>query len=125
MAAPSSKLFQPFKVGDITPQHHVVMAPLTRFRANDEHAHSQIGIEYYTQRASMPGTLIITEATEDPGILLWSWDDNSDTFAPFFSAMSHLNSEFFAIFRPQVWWPKTTFLGVCLMEKRTFHAEKY
>ena len=63
MAASSSKLFQPLKVGDITLQHRVVMAPLTRFRADEEHVHGQIGIDYYSQRASTPGTLLITEAT--------------------------------------------------------------
>lgn len=35
------------------------MAPLTRFRANERHAHTELGVEYYTQRASVPGTLII------------------------------------------------------------------
>ncbi|EIM79599.1 FMN-linked oxidoreductase [Stereum hirsutum FP-91666 SS1] len=62
-SASSSKLFQPIKFGDVTLQHRVVMAPLTRFRANERHAHTELGVEYYTQRASVPGTLIITEAT--------------------------------------------------------------
>ncbi len=39
------------------------MAPLTRYRANDAHVHTSLATEYYTQRASVPGTLIITEAT--------------------------------------------------------------
>lgn len=41
----------------------MVMAPLTRFRAHDDHVHSDIAVEYYSQRASVPGTLIITEGT--------------------------------------------------------------
>lgn len=59
----TSKLFLPTKVGDVTVAHRVVMAPLTRFRASDEHVHIGLGVEYYAQRASTPGTLIISEAT--------------------------------------------------------------
>ncbi|KDQ09260.1 hypothetical protein BOTBODRAFT_137897 [Botryobasidium botryosum FD-172 SS1] len=57
------KLFQPLKVGNVTLKHRVVMAPMTRYRANDNHVHSQIALEYYKQRTSTPGTLAITEAT--------------------------------------------------------------
>ena len=39
------------------------MAPLTRYRANDAHVHTSLAIEYYSQRASVSGTLLITEAT--------------------------------------------------------------
>lgn len=39
------------------------MAPLTRFRANDDHTILPIAAEYYGQRASVPGTLLVTEAT--------------------------------------------------------------
>ncbi|KAA1467032.1 FMN-linked oxidoreductase [Dentipellis sp. KUC8613] len=59
----SSKLFQPLQVGDITLQNRIVMAPLTRHRANDAHEPQDVALEYYTQRASVPGTLLITEAT--------------------------------------------------------------
>lgn len=57
-----SNLFKPIKVGDIELSHRVAMAPLTRMRAlggvpQDIHA------TYYGQRASRPGTLIITEGT--------------------------------------------------------------
>ncbi|KAG9027782.1 hypothetical protein FRB95_007389 [Tulasnella sp. JGI-2019a] len=58
----TSKLFTPLQVGDITLSHRVVMAPLTRLRANDEHVPQEIATTYYSQRAS-PGTLMITEAT--------------------------------------------------------------
>lgn len=60
----SLKLFQPIQVGDITLGHRVVLAPLTRFRANDAHVHAgDLPREYYEQRASTPGTLLISEAT--------------------------------------------------------------
>lgn len=39
------------------------MAPLTRFRADDNHVQLPFVKEYYTQRACVPGTLLITEAT--------------------------------------------------------------
>jgi NADPH2 dehydrogenase len=58
-----SKLFQPIKVGELNLKHRVVLAPLTRFRANDAHVPSPLVAEYYAQRASVPGTLLITEAT--------------------------------------------------------------
>ncbi|KAJ6564445.1 FMN-linked oxidoreductase [Mycena capillaripes] len=58
-----SKLFQPISLGDVTLKHHIVMAALTRFRADNEHVLLPHVLEYYTQRASVPGTLLITEAT--------------------------------------------------------------
>ncbi|ETW78409.1 hypothetical protein HETIRDRAFT_446181 [Heterobasidion irregulare TC 32-1] len=63
MSSPSPQLFQPLTVGNLVLQHRVVMAPLTRFRANAQHIHTDIAVKYYTQRASIPGTLIISEAT--------------------------------------------------------------
>jgi NADPH2 dehydrogenase len=58
------KLFQPIQVGDLQLEHRVVLAPLTRVRADKKHVHQlPIAQEYYTQRASVPGTLLITEAT--------------------------------------------------------------
>ncbi|CCO37707.1 NADPH dehydrogenase 1 [Rhizoctonia solani AG-1 IB] len=39
------------------------MAPLTRYRANDSHAHTELGVQYYAQRAEVPGTLLVTEGT--------------------------------------------------------------
>ncbi|KDQ53873.1 hypothetical protein JAAARDRAFT_136479 [Jaapia argillacea MUCL 33604] len=56
-------LFQPVRVGNITLSHRIVLAPLTRFRANSSHEHTDIAVEYYGQRASLPGSLLITEAT--------------------------------------------------------------
>ncbi|KAH8809198.1 NADH:flavin oxidoreductase/NADH oxidase [Xylogone sp. PMI_703] len=58
-----SKLFQPLQVGGVKLEHRIVMAPLTRFRADEGHIQLPIAAEYYSQRASIPGTLIIAEAT--------------------------------------------------------------
>ncbi|KAI0640742.1 NADH:flavin oxidoreductase/NADH oxidase [Trametes meyenii] len=55
-------LFQPIRVGDVQLAHRVVLAPMTRYRADDAHVHTPMGVEYYGQRASVPGTLLITEA---------------------------------------------------------------
>jgi NADPH2 dehydrogenase len=59
----SSNLFKPLKLGNIQLQSRIVMAPLTRFRADDEHIPLPFVPEYYAQRGSVPGTLLITEAT--------------------------------------------------------------
>ena len=60
---PDSQLFTPVKIGNVQLQHRIVMAPLTRYRADDSHVHSPFATEYYSQRAAIPGTLLITEAT--------------------------------------------------------------
>ncbi|VDB88411.1 unnamed protein product [Peniophora sp. CBMAI 1063] len=60
---PSSKLFELYHLGSLKLQQRIALAPLTRYRANDQHVHTDLAVEYYTQRASMPGTLMITEAT--------------------------------------------------------------
>ena len=59
----SSKLFQPIRVGRMDLKHRIVLSPLTRLRANKGHVHGDLALEYYTQRASTPGTLLMTEAT--------------------------------------------------------------
>jgi NADPH2 dehydrogenase len=51
------KLFREIRVGDMTLKHRVVMAPLTSFRANINHAPLDMVREYYEQRASTPGQL--------------------------------------------------------------------
>lgn len=58
-----SRLFAPLKIGKVELQHRVVMAPLTRYRASDEHIPLPFVKDYYGQRASVPGTLLITEGT--------------------------------------------------------------
>ncbi|KAI9463506.1 hypothetical protein F5148DRAFT_1276481 [Russula earlei] len=57
------KLFRPIRVGTANLRHRVVLAPMTRFRADAEHVHGPLAVEYYKQRTSVPGTLAITEAT--------------------------------------------------------------
>lgn len=59
----SPTLFDPIRIGSIPLSHRVAMAPLTRYRATDAHVHTSLAVEYYSQRASVPGTLLITEAT--------------------------------------------------------------
>jgi NADPH2 dehydrogenase len=63
MTVTTPKLFTSAKVGDVTLQHRIVMAPLTRNRATKEHVPTDLMVEYYAQRASTPGTLLISEAT--------------------------------------------------------------
>ena len=59
----TSKLFQPIRVGTVTLQHRVVMAPLARFRGNSKHTPTDLVVEHYSIRANVPGTLIISEAS--------------------------------------------------------------
>ncbi|OGM40910.1 NADH:flavin oxidoreductase/NADH oxidase family protein [Aspergillus bombycis] len=59
----STQLFEPLRVGNLTLNHRVVMAPLTRLRADEHHVPLPMSTNYYAQRASVPGTLIIAEAT--------------------------------------------------------------
>ncbi|PIL25902.1 hypothetical protein GSI_11655 [Ganoderma sinense ZZ0214-1] len=56
-------LFRPTQVGEIELSHRVVLAPQTRFRANKEQVPGDLVLDYYKQRGSVPGTLLITEAT--------------------------------------------------------------
>ncbi|VDB88740.1 unnamed protein product [Peniophora sp. CBMAI 1063] len=56
-------LFKPTKLGNLLLNHRVVLAPLTRFRADDDSVHTELAVEYYRQRSSTPGTFLITEAT--------------------------------------------------------------
>ncbi|KAF8630483.1 hypothetical protein AX15_002899 [Amanita polypyramis BW_CC] len=63
--AATPKLFQPIKIGNLELQHRVVHGPLTRFKAT-KRGYAQIQPlvkEYYSQRSSTPGTLLLTEAT--------------------------------------------------------------
>ncbi|MFC6672011.1 alkene reductase [Marinobacterium aestuariivivens] len=54
-------LFEPVRIGDIELSNRIVMAPLTRCRADEGRVPSELMREYYRQRAS--AGLIITEAT--------------------------------------------------------------
>lgn len=56
-------LLQPYKMGDLTLKNRVVMAPMTRSRAdNPENAPTELHVKYYTQRAS--AGLLITEGSQ-------------------------------------------------------------
>ena len=77
----SERLLTPYRMGDLDLPNRVIMAPLTRMRANpDDHVPTILQAEYYAQRAS--AGLIIAEATaispegfgwaDTPG--LWSDD---------------------------------------------------
>lgn len=56
-------LLTPLKMGDLELSNRVIMAPMTRSRAdNDENAPFDIHVKYYTQRAS--SGLIITEGSQ-------------------------------------------------------------
>src|SRR5207245_6404894 len=60
----SASLFTPLKLGRYTLSHRVVMAPLTRMRAAvPGNLPTDLGVEYYSQRASAGG-LIVTEGTQ-------------------------------------------------------------
>ncbi len=54
-------LFQPLQLGDLTLPNRILMAPLTRSRAEDEHVPGNLMAEHYAQRAG--AGLIIAEAT--------------------------------------------------------------
>ena len=56
-----STLFDPLRVGNIELDNRIIMAPMTRSRADDEGIQPLYTAEYYRQRAS--AGLIITEAT--------------------------------------------------------------
>lgn len=58
-----SKLWQPLKLGNVNLSHRIALAPMTRLRNDDDHLPLDSVIQYYSDRASMPGTLVISEAT--------------------------------------------------------------
>ncbi|KAJ5742292.1 hypothetical protein N7533_011701 [Penicillium manginii] len=58
-----TRLFTPLRVGGMELSNRIAMAPMTRFRVNDHHVPLPIVTEYYAQRASVPGTLLVTEGT--------------------------------------------------------------
>ncbi|KAJ5753588.1 uncharacterized protein N7511_007741 [Penicillium nucicola] len=58
-----TSITSPVRIGNLDLQHRVVLAPLTRIRADDEHVPLDLAREYYAQRASVPGTLLISEGT--------------------------------------------------------------
>jgi NADPH2 dehydrogenase len=63
IAPAQSRLFKPLKVGKMELKHRIVFPPLTRNRNTDDHTPLPLMIKYYADRASAPGTLVISEAT--------------------------------------------------------------
>ncbi|EPX75161.1 NADPH dehydrogenase [Schizosaccharomyces octosporus yFS286] len=58
-----SRLFDPIKVGNMELQHRIVHAPATRLRCHEDGmVMTELVREYYSQRSSVPGTLLITES---------------------------------------------------------------
>jgi NADPH2 dehydrogenase len=58
----SRRLFQPLRVGNVEVKHRLVLAPLTRMRATGGIPWDKAAL-YYAQRGTVPGTLLISEAT--------------------------------------------------------------
>ncbi|KAH8177596.1 NADH:flavin oxidoreductase / NADH oxidase family protein [Sarocladium implicatum] len=56
-----SRLFQPVTIGNMRLQHRIGMAPMSRTRTLKGRVPGPMMREYYGQRASVPGTLIISE----------------------------------------------------------------
>ncbi len=54
-------LFDPIKIGDLELSNRIIMAPLTRCRAEPGRVPGDLMVEYYSQRAD--AGLIISEAT--------------------------------------------------------------
>ncbi|PNP48514.1 hypothetical protein TGAMA5MH_00408 [Trichoderma gamsii] len=102
----TSKIFQPLKVGKMVLPHRIVMAPLSRYRNTDDHVPLDMAVEYYSDRAAIPGTLIISEATAisrydetDPnGPGIWS-DEEMAQWKRIISAV-HARGSFFV---QQIW----------------------
>ncbi|KIY71271.1 NADH:flavin oxidoreductase/NADH oxidase [Cylindrobasidium torrendii FP15055 ss-10] len=57
------ELFEPIQVGRLQLAHRVVMPPMARMRIEDGAPINPWASTYYSQRASVPGTLLIAEAT--------------------------------------------------------------
>ena len=57
----TSILFSPIRIGSLELPNRIIMAPLTRCRADDERVPTSLMAEYYTQRST--AGLILTEAT--------------------------------------------------------------
>ena len=61
MPSTTSPLFSPLTLGSLTLPNRILMAPLTRCRANAQHVPTDLMVAYYAQRASAGA--IIAEAT--------------------------------------------------------------
>jgi len=59
----ASALFFPIRVGNMNLQRRIVLSPLSRYRAYTDHVLGPHAEAYYSQRASVPGTFLLTEST--------------------------------------------------------------
>ncbi|KUJ15539.1 FMN-linked oxidoreductase [Mollisia scopiformis] len=57
----TSRLFQPMKLGKVEVAHRIGLAPMSRFRADDDHIPTPLMKEYFSQRTAVPGTLLFTD----------------------------------------------------------------
>src|SRR5260221_7435813 len=60
--SPASLLFQPIQVGSLALKNRIVMAPMTRNRADARDAPHPLNARYYAQRAS--AGLIVTQGSQ-------------------------------------------------------------
>ncbi|KAH9031919.1 hypothetical protein EDB85DRAFT_1303051 [Lactarius pseudohatsudake] len=106
MAIPVPNLFQPIQVGTANLQHRVVLPPMKRARAGERYVLGELGLKYYKQRTSTPGTLAITEGavialraggdTNVPGI----WSDEQIAAWKSITDAVHANGSFIYL---QLW----------------------
>ena len=81
----TSRLFQPIQVGRLTLQHRVVMPALTRNRVDkDTRVVGDDVVEHYSLRATVPGTLLIAEATyiSPEGAAFPTWQYTPGAWSP-------------------------------------------
>ena len=64
-------IFDPIKLGDLELSNRIIMAPLTRCRADEGRVPNALMAEYYVQRAS--AGLILSEATSVTPMSIAIW----------------------------------------------------
>lgn len=66
MTTNKNALFSPLKLGDFTLKHRVVLSPMSRFRSNMDATPNDLVADYYAQRASEGGLLIVESTLITP-----------------------------------------------------------
>ena len=65
-------LFTPYRMGDLDLPNRIVMAPLTRMRAQPhDHVPTELQADYYAQRASA-GLIAVASAIISPAEARWA-----------------------------------------------------
>ena len=68
-----SSLYDTLKIGGITLSHRIVLAPMSRYRCTQEMAPNAMMTEYYAQRATVGGLLIVEATHINPeGTPVWN-----------------------------------------------------